>query len=103
MEIKYKGQRLDEYELSQLHDAVLGVFGIRPSNKEIGRLIELCDDWDGETDTLGREGFVNEVANHFVGMDVPTFGSTREHKEKFWLKVEGTIPAIERYLKGDGN
>lgn len=81
--------KLDENDLARLHDALFGVFGVNVTNAQIKKLLtSLCPQWDGETDTCGIDDTLDNICQHFVGMNVPMYGDSQKYKDNFWQAIK---------------
>lgn len=80
--------KLDKNDLARLHDALLDVFEVNVTNSQIKKLLSLCPDWDGETDTCSLDDVINTITNHFVGMNVPMYGDSLTYKDGFWTAIK---------------
>ena len=79
---------LDEQDVNTLIDTINNVFNVEVTEPQLEKLLTLCPDWDGIVDTLGRGDVIDSICQHFIGMDVPMYGSPQEYKDTFYDQIE---------------
>lgn len=95
----HKHFELDKEDLDILRDLFYNVLDIETTDDQISKLLTLCPDWDGITDTVGREEVADTVCLHFLGMEVPMYGSPEKYKKDFKAKLKEKKEDIIKFIK----
>lgn len=87
-------------DLGRLRDRLMDVFNLNLSDDQIKKLLVLCPRWDGILDTLGETEVMNSICNYFIGMKVPTFGDTKDYKDRFFQEISNKIESVKLFIHG---
>ena len=79
---------VSDNSLAHIHDRIWDIFHIHVTHDQIAKLLELDPDYDGTADTHIISDLMNVICDKFIGMDIPTYGSSEDYKQEFWAKVE---------------
>ena len=89
---------MKRHDLDRLHDRIVDVFDIDVTDNQINKIVSLFPDWDGIVDTLGEEEIMDLICQHFIGMEVPMYGSSKEYKLAFREAVKNKKRRFESFI-----